>query len=821
MNISYNWLKQYVNINLPAEKVSQLLTSLGLEVGSVEEVETIKGSLKGLVVGEVLECAKHPDADRLQVTKVRIDPATEPIQIVCGAPNCRTGIKVVVATVGTTLYSGDDSFAIKRSKIRGVESNGMLCGEDEIGVGTSHDGIIEINQGVEVGTLVKDLYSIENDTVLEVDITPNRVDATSHIGVARDLVAALRLKDKTIFLTKPSVEAFAVDNTNYTVKVDVPDSTLCPRYCGVTISNIKVSESPDWLKNRLIMIGMRPINNVVDITNFVLHETGQPLHAFDGDRITGNKIRVTTLDKNTPFVTLDEVERKLSSEDLMICNANEGMCIAGIFGGLHSGVTETTTKLFLESAYFNPINIRKTARFHGLNTDSSFRFERGVDPNNIVYALKRAALLIKEIAGGEISSEIVDIYPTPIANFDVTVTYTKINALIGKIIEKETIKTILTGLEIDIINEDNDTLQLSVPAYRVDVQRDVDVIEEILRVYGYNNILPTDELKSSITYAVKPDTHKLQNTIAEQLTGAGFNEILNNSLTKIAYYKDLQSYPESEAVKMLNPLSADLSVMRQTLLFGGLESTSYNRNRKNSNLKLYEFGNCYHYHAEKKNTENPLKAYSEELHLSLWISGNKAKQSWNDSERKVNFYDLKGYAETILIRLGLKNSAITTSDYSSDILSNGLMLTSKTNLPIATLGIVSSKVLKQFDIDTEVFFADFYWENLLKIVGNQTVRYHEIPKFQAVKRDLALVLDKDIRFQDIEELALATEKNLLKKVQLFDVYEGKNIDQDKKSYAVSFILQHEQKTLEDKQIDGIMQKLLAAFETQLGAKLRQ
>ena len=821
MNISYNWLKQYVNINLPAEKVSQLLTSLGLEVGSVEEVETIKGSLKGLVVGEVLECAKHPDADRLQVTKVRIDPATEPIQIVCGAPNCRTGIKVVVATVGTTLYSGDDSFAIKRSKIRGVESNGMLCGEDEIGVGTSHDGIIEINQGVEVGTLVKDLYSIENDTVLEVDITPNRVDATSHIGVARDLVAALRLKDKTIFLTKPSVEAFAVDNTNYTVKVDVPDSTLCPRYCGVTISNIKVSESPDWLKNRLIMIGMRPINNVVDITNFVLHETGQPLHAFDGDRITGNKIRVTTLDKNTPFVTLDEVERKLSSEDLMICNANEGMCIAGIFGGLHSGVTETTTKLFLESAYFNPINTRKTARFHGLNTDSSFRFERGVDPNNIVYALKRAALLIKEIAGGEISSEIVDIYPTPIANFDVTVTYTKINALIGKIIEKETIKTILTGLEIDIINEDNDTLQLSVPAYRVDVQRDVDVIEEILRVYGYNNILPTDELKSSITYAVKPDTHKLQNTIAEQLTGAGFNEILNNSLTKIAYYKDLQSYPESEAVKMLNPLSADLSVMRQTLLFGGLESTSYNRNRKNSNLKVYEFGNCYHYHAEKKNTENPLKAYSEELHLSLWISGNKAKQSWTDSERKVNFYDLKGYAETILIRLGLKNSAITTSDYSSDILSNGLMLTSKTNLPIATLGIVSSKVLKQFDIDTEVFFADFYWENLLKIVGNQTVRYHEIPKFQAVKRDLALVLDKDIRFQDIEELALATEKNLLKKVQLFDVYEGKNIDQDKKSYAVSFILQHEQKTLEDKQIDGIMQKLLAAFETQLGAKLRQ
>ncbi len=821
MNISYNWLKQYININLPVHEVSHLLTSLGLEVGSVEEVETIKGSLEGLVVGEVIESSKHPDADRLHVAQVRIQPTEEPIQIVCGAPNCRAGIKVVVATVGTKLYSGEEVFTIKRSKIRGVESNGMLCAEDEIGIGTSHDGIIEIASNIEVGTPVKELYNVDTDTIFEVDITPNRVDAASHIGVARDLAAALRLKDSTIRLQKPSVESFVVDNKEYTINVEVTNPTLCPRYCGVTINNIQVKESPEWLKNRLLMIGMRPINNVVDITNFVLHETGQPLHAFDGDKITGNKVRVTTLANNTPFVTLDEVERKLSNEDLMICNANEGMCIAGIFGGLDSGVSNTTTKLFLESAYFNPVSIRKTARRHGLNTDSSFRFERGCDPNNTLYALKRAALLIKEVAGGEISSDIIDIYPSPIQATEVKLTYTKINSLIGKVIDKEIIRTILTGLEIDIVNENNDVLTLSVPAYRVDVQRDVDVIEDILRVYGYNNIIPSDELKSSITYSQKPDSHKLQNTLAEQLTGAGFNEILNNSLTKIAYYKELNSFPENEAVKILNPLSADLSVLRQTLLFGGLESITYNSNRRNPNLKFYEFGNCYHYDDAKKNNEEPLKAYSEELHLGLWITGNKTKQSWTDTERKVSFYDLKGYVETILQRLGIKNESISVSDYSNDLLPNALEIVSKNKMPLVVIGKVSNKVLKQFDIDTDVFYADFNWENLLKVIVKQKVRYQEIPKFQEVKRDLALVLDKHIRFQDIEQIAFATEKNLLKKVTLFDVYEGKNIEQGKKSYAISFVLQHDQKTLEDSQIETIMKKILQALETQTGAKLRQ
>jgi phenylalanyl-tRNA synthetase beta chain len=821
MNISYNWLKQYININLPTHEVSHLLTSLGLEVGSVEEVETIKGSLEGLVVGEVIESSKHPDADRLHVAQVRIQPTEEPIQIVCGAPNCRAGIKVVVATVGTKLYSGEEVFTIKRSKIRGVESNGMLCAEDEIGVGTSHDGIIEIAATIEVGTPLKELYNVETDTIFEVDITPNRVDAASHIGVARDLAAALRLKDATIQLQKPVVEPFSIDNTNYTVRVDVEHPSLCPRYCGVTISNIQVKESPEWLKNRLIMIGMRPINNVVDITNFVLHETGQPLHAFDGDKIAGNHIRVTALANNTSFVTLDEVERKLSNEDLMICNANEGMCMAGIFGGLDSGVSNATTKLFLESAYFNPVSVRKTARRHGLNTDSSFRFERGCDPNNTLYALKRAALLIKEIAGGEISSEIVDCYPTPIEHFNVSVSYAKINSLIGKTIGKETIKTILAGLEMEIKHEKDDVLALSIPPYRVDVQRDVDVIEDILRVYGYNNIIPSDELKSSITFSQKPDSHKLQNTIAEQLTGAGFNEILNNSLTKFAYYKDLTSFPEKEAVKIVNPLSTDLSVLRQTLLFGGLESIMYNRNRRNANLKFYEFGNCYHFNDAKKNSIEPLNAYTEELHLGLWITGNNTKQSWTDTERKVSFYDLKGYVETILQRLGIKNESISISDYSNDLLPNALEIVSKNKTPLVVVGIVANKVLKQFDIDTDVYFADLYWENILQVIAKQKVRYQEIPKFQEVKRDLALVLDKHIRFQDIEQIAFATEKNLLKKVSLFDVYEGKNIEQGKKSYAVSFVLQHDKKTLEDSQIEGIMKKILQALETQIGAKLRQ
>ncbi len=821
MNISYNWLKDYVNIDLPINEVSQLLTSLGLEVGSVEQVETIKGSLEGLVVGEVVSSSKHPDADRLSVAQVRIEPNAEPLQIVCGAPNCRAGIKVAVATIGTKLYAGEEVFTIKRSKIRGVESNGMLCAEDEIGIGNSHDGIIEFALDIAVGTPLNQLYSVEKDTVFEVDITPNRIDAASHMGVARDLAAALKLKFANTTFSKPSVDPFIIDNNNYTIDVKVADANFCPRYCGVTISNVKVTESPDWLKNRLKIIGMRPINNVVDITNYVLHETGQPLHAFDGDKIIGNKINVTTLPQHTSFVTLDEVERKMSAEDLMICNEKEGMCIAGIFGGLHSGVSNSTTKLFLESAYFNPVSVRKTARRHGLNTDSSFRFERGADPNNTLYALKRAALLIKEIAGGEISSDLVDIYPNTIDAFKVNVTYQKIENLIGKKIEKDIIKLILKGLEIEILAETETELQLSVPPYRVDVQRDVDVIEEILRVYGYNNVIPTDELKSSITYSKKPDSHKLQNLIAEQLTGAGFNEILNNSLTKIAYYKTLNVYPEREAVKIVNPLSADLSVLRQTLLFGGLESIMYNRNRKNANLKFYEYGNCYHYNESKKNTDEPLNAYSEEFHLGIWITGNRTSQSWTDAERKVSFYDLKGYVETIFQRIGINRNELTVEEISNELLTKALKFSDKKGNTIAIIGEVSSKILKQFDIDTEVYYADIEWDNVLVLASKSSVRFSEIPKYQEVKRDLALVLEKQVRFQEIEKIAFATEKNLLKKINLFDVYEGKHIENGKKSYAVSFILQHEQKTLEDKQIDAIMMQLLNAFEKQLGAKLRQ
>lgn len=821
MNISYNWLKQYINIDIAPEEVSKKLTSLGLEVGSVETVETIKGNLEGLVVAEVLECEKHPDADRLHITKVDIGNEESPLQIVCGAPNCRKGLKVVLATIGTKLYSGDEVFTIKRSKIRGVESMGMLCAEDEIGVGSSHDGIIELPLETKTGTLIKDIYHIENETVFEVDITPNRIDAASHFGVARDLSAVLSLTDKNIQLTKPSVENFKVDNTDYVVNVTVDNTEKCPRYCGITLNNITVKESPEWLKKHLTSIGLRPINNVVDVTNFILHEMGQPLHAFDGDKIEGNQIHVKTLPEKTKFTTLDGVERTISAEDLMICNANEGMCMAGVFGGLDSGVTEKTTKVFIESAYFNPVSIRKTARRHGLNTDSSFRFERGIDPNNTIYSLKRAALLIKEVAGGEISSNIIDIYPNKIEDFKVTVSYEKIYNLIGKEIEKETIKAILKGLEITIEKEENNILYLSIPAYRVDVQRDVDVIEDILRVYGYNNIIPTSSLKSAITYSKQPNSNKLQNLIAEQLTGSGFYEIINNSLTKISYYTPLTKYSLDKGVKLMNPLSSDLGVMRQTLLFGGLESIAYNRNRKNANLKFYEFGNCYHFNSGNKNPEKILSAYSEEFHLGLWITGNKSKQSWIEGERKTSFFDLKAYVENILTRLGVPNYNLETIDLEDELFDSALKIQTRSKETVVVLGLVSQKQLKQFDIDTEVFFADFKWETMLKLLNKQKVNYKEISKFQGVKRDLALLLDKETRFDEIERLAFATEKKLLKEVSLFDVYEGKNIEQGKKSYAVSFIIQDENKTLEESQIENIMQKLIHTFEEKLGAKIRQ
>ena len=819
MNISYNWLKQYINIDVTPDELSKALTSIGLEVGNVEEVQTIKGGLEGLVIGEVLTCTVHENSDHLHVTTVNVG-AVEPLQIVCGAPNVASGQKVVVATVGAKLYSGEESFSIKRSKIRGVESFGMICAEDEIGVGTSHDGIIVLPAEAVVGTLAKDYYGIKNDTLLEVDITPNRIDAASHFGVARDLAAFFALKDKSVKLLRPSVEAFTIQNTNLTIPVTVENTDACPRYTAITISGVKVTESPDWLKNRLQIIGLRPINNIVDVTNFVLHELGQPLHAFDADKIKGSEVRVKNLPEGTPFTTLDSLERKLSAADLMICDAEEAMCIGGIFGGLHSGVTETTQNVFLESAYFNPITIRKTARRFGLNTDASFRFERGCDPTNTIYVLKRCALLIQEVAGGQISSEIVDVYPEEVKPFVVELSLRKINSLVGKEIGKENIETILAALEMKIASQTEEGYVLHVPVYRVDVQRDVDVIEEILRIYGYNNVEIGETLKATLSYSSKPDSYRLQTLIAEQLTAQGFNEVLNNSLTKGAYYTDLTSFPAAHSVKMLNPLSSDLNVMRQTLLFGGLDNINRNINRKNADLKFYEFGNCYYYHAENKKAGENLAAYTEDFHLSLWLTGNKRSQSWTAADEKSTVYELKAFLENIFIRLGFNMRNLVVGEYADDLLSEALTIYSRSGKKLAVYGVVHPKIRKVMDIDAEVFYADLNWDAILTELGEHVVRYTEIPKFPEVKRDLALLIDKSVTFAEIEKIAYETERKLLKSVNLFDVYEGKNLEAGKKSYAVSFILQDDTKTLTDGQIEPIMKRLQQNFETKLGAKLR-
>ena len=819
MNISYNWLKQYINIDIEPVELGKALTSIGLEVGSVDEVQTIKGGLEGLIIGEVLTCVNHENSDHLHVTMVDLGTG-EPVQIVCGAPNVAAGQKVVVATVGATLYSGEESFAIKRSKIRGVESLGMICAEDEIGIGVSHDGIIVLPADAKVGTLAKDYYGIKSDFLIEVDITPNRVDAASHFGVARDLAAYFALKNDAIKLNKPSVDAFRVENTNLTIPVVVENTEACPRYTAVTISGVNVTESPDWLKNALLVIGLRPINNIVDITNYVLQELGQPLHAFDADKIAGGEVHVKCMPEGTPFVSLEGMERKLNAADLMICNTEKPMCIAGVFGGLDSGVTETTQNVFLESAYFNPVSIRKTARRHGLNTDSSFRYERGCDPTNTINVLKRCALLIQEVAGGTISSEIIDIYPQEVKPFEVHVTLAKINSLIGKEIGRANIETILKALEMEIVERTEDAYLLHVPAYRVDVQRDVDVIEDILRIYGYNNVEIGENLMSTLSYSSKPDSHKLQNLIAEQLTAQGFNEILNNSLTKGYYYQDLVSFPAAHSVKMLNALSSDLSVMRQTLLFGGLENINRNVNRKNADLKFYEFGNCYYYNAENKKEGETLAAYSEDYHLGMWLTGNKQGQSWTAAEQKSSIYELKAYIENIFRRMGVNVSKLVVGEFSDDLLSEGLSVYSPRGAKLAVYGVVHAKIRKVADIDQEVFYADLNWDALLKEIKKHKIEYAEISKYPEVKRDLALLIDKAVTFAEIEKIAFETERKLLKKVTLFDVYEGKNLEAGKKSYAVSFILQDENKTLTDKQIDTIMKKIQSNLESKLDAKLR-
>lgn len=820
MNISYNWLKEYLDFDLQPDEVAAALTSIGLETGGVEEVQTIKGGLEGLVIGEVLTCEDHPNSDHLHITTVNVG-GEAPLQIVCGAPNVAAGQKVVVAVNGTRLYDGDQCFTIKKSKIRGVESNGMICAEDEIGIGTDHSGIIVLPADAVVGTLAKDYYNVKSDYVLEVDITPNRVDATSHYGVARDLAAYLKQAGKPAALRLPSVEAFKIDDETPAIEVVVENEEACLRYSGVTIKGVTVKESPEWLQNRLRVIGLRPINNVVDVTNFILHELGQPLHSFDAAKIKGNKVVVKAVEAGMKFVTLDGVERTLTDRDLMICNTEEPMCIGGVFGGLDSGVTEQTTDVFLESACFHPTWIRKTARRFGLNTDASFRFERGLDPNNTIYVLKRAALLIQELAGGKITGAIQDVYPKVVEPYRVEVSYAKINSLIGKEIPVETVKSIVDSLEMKIESETAEGLCLRVPVYRIDVQRDVDVIEDILRIYGYNNVEFNEEVKACLSYQTPTDhSYKMQNLISEQLCGCGFNEIMNNSLTRSAYYSDLTAYPEKNCVRLMNPLSADLNVMRQTLLFGGLESAEHNMKRRRGNIRFYEFGNCYQYDETKKKEGETLAGFSEDYRLGIWLAGNRVENSWAHPNEKTTVYELKAYVENVLSRLGLNLGKLVFGVLTDDIYSAGLSITTQSGRRLGSLGIVSKKILKAMDIDVEVYFAELSWTALMKETKKNKVTYTEISKFPAVKRDLALLLDKSVAFADIEKIAGESERKLLKSVTLFDVYEGKNLPAGKKSYAVSFYLQDDNKTLNDKQIDAIMKKIQTNLEQKLGAQLR-
>ena len=820
MNISYNWLKDYLDFDLQPDEVAAALTSIGLETGGVEEVQTIKGGLEGLVIGEVLTCEEHPNSDHLHITTVNVGGA-EPLQIVCGAPNVAAGQKVVVAVNGTKLYDGDECFTIKRSKIRGVESNGMICAEDEIGIGTDHAGIIVLPADAVVGTPAKEYYNVKSDYVLEVDITPNRVDATSHFGVARDLAAYLKQNGKPANLKRPSVDAFKIDDEVPAIEVVVENKEACLRYSGITIKNVSVKESPEWLQNRLKVIGLRPINNVVDITNYILHGVGQPLHSFDADKIKGNKVVVRSATEGAKFVTLDGVERTLTDRDLMICNVEEPMCIAGVFGGLDSGVTEQTKNVFLESATFHPTWIRKTARRFGLNTDASFRYERGLDPNQTVEVMKRAALLIQEVAGGTITGAIQDIYPVPVAPYRVELTYDKVNTLIGKVIPVETVKSILESLEMKIVSETAEGLVIDVPVYRIDVQRDVDVIEDILRIYGYNNVEFSDNVKSNLSYQTPTDrSYKLQNLISEQLCGCGFNEILNNSLTRSAYYDNLSTYPVSHCVMLMNPLSADLNCMRQTLLFGGLESVEHNAKRKNGNIRFFEFGNCYDYNIDHKKEGETLAEFSEDYRLGLWVSGSRVDNNWAHPNEKSSVYELKAYVENILVRLGVNLQKVIFGNLANDIYSAGLSITTSSGRQLGTMGIVSPKICKELDIETDVYYAELSWTLLMKEIKKSKVTFSEISKFPAVKRDLALLLEKNVQFAEIEKIATESERKLLKDVALFDVYEGKNLPAGKKSYAVSFYLQDEGKTLNDKQIDAIMKKIQTNLEQKLGAQLR-
>ena len=808
MKISYNWLKQFIKLDWDAEKTGNLLTDLGLEIEGIEDFVSIKGGLKGVVVGHVIECEQHPNADRLKVAKV--DIGTHGIvQIVCGASNITINQKVPVATIGTTLYDENGSpWKIKKGKIRGEESHGMICAEDELGLGKNHEGIMILNNDLIPGTLCSTIFNIENDQIFEIGLTPNRADAMSHLGVARDLKAGLLRNNVSLELITPSNSSFRVENRTHKIDVQVEKNHLAPRYCGVTISGIKVTESPQWLQSRLKAIGLTPINNIVDITNYVLHELGQPLHAFDSSKISGDKVVVKTVKKGTKFTTLDGLERELHEDDLMICDIEKPMCIAGVFGGIDSGVTDVTESIFLESAYFNPVSIRKTAKRHGLNTDASFRFERGIDPNITEYALMRASLLITEIAGGEITSDVVDIYPKKIKDHQVILNFQNTTNLIGEEIPRETIKEILTSLEIKINNITEAGLGMTIPAFRNDVTREADVIEEILRVYGYNNIQFTEKLKASISSNQIVEDYQIQNKISNQLTALGFHEMMGNSLTSPKYVELSDNLSSDHNVEMLNPLSNDLSIMRQSMLFNALEALIYNVNRKNSNVKLFEFGKTYHNFKEGR---------QEPKHLSIIVSGLKNNENWTQNSQQSNFFYFKGIVSSLLERLGIIYfSEIETKN---PIFSEGLAHQIGDKC-LVDYGIITKNIASNFDIDSEVFYADFKWDNILEQIVTENFKLKTIPKFPKVKRDLALLIDKDISFDSIRECAIKSERNLLKNINLFDVYTGDKLPKDKKSYAVSFTLQDEKKTLTDKQIDKIMKKLQQNFEKDFGATLR-
>ena len=820
MEISYKWLKEYVDFDLTPQETADALTSCGLEVDALEEVQTIKGGLKGLYVGKVLTCELHPNSDHLHITTVDLGKA-EPQQIVCGAPNVAAGQKVIVADLGCVLYDGDKEFVIKKSKLRGVESLGMICAEDEIGVGTSHDGIIVLPEDAPVGQPAAEYYHLESDWIIEIDITANRSDALSHWGVARDLYAWLKRNGHTTSLHRPDCSEFAVDNHDLPIDVEIENTEACKRYACVSISGCEVKESPEWLQNKLKVIGLRPINNIVDITNYVMMAYGQPMHCFDADMVKGSKIVVRTQPEGTKFVTLDGEEHTLGEHDLSICNAEEPMCIAGIFGGKGSGTYDTTKNVVLESAYFHPTWIRKSARRHGLSTDASYRFERGIDPNGTIYALKQAAILCKQLAGGKVSMEIKDVYPNPINDARVQLDFEYVDRLIGKKIGNDMIRSIVESLDMKIVSETETGLELDVPAYRVDVQRPCDVVEDILRIYGYNNVEIPTQLKSSLTIPSDIDkAYHRQNVIGEQLVGCGFREILNNSLSKTAYYTELNKYTEETTVKVMNPLSNDLGVMRQSLLFGGLESICRNINHKMPNLRFFEFGNCYHYSPEKKNDEDPIKAYTEEMHLGMWTTGKRVEGSWAHADEKTSFYELKAYVMNIFTRLGVNPGIVVTETSDNNIFGKALALKARSGKVLCEMGTVCHKLLKKMDIDQDVFYADINWDNVMRAIKKNEVLYHDISKFPSVSRDLALLIDKSVEFEQIEQIAHQTEKKLLKSVELFDVYEGKNLPEGKKSYAVNFILQDETKTLNDKQIEAIMTKLINNLKQKLNAELR-